>query len=39
MMLDIATTTAFALFYTLMFGEMLNRLSDWSEFAREDAEE
>jgi hypothetical protein len=38
MKIDITTTTDFALFYAIMFGGMLNRLSDWSAFAREDAE-
>ena len=39
MKIDITTTTFFALFYTIMFEGMLNRLSDWRAFAREDAEE
>ena len=39
MKIDIPTATVFALFYAIMFGGMLNRLSDWSAFAREDAEE
>ena len=38
MKIDITTTTVFALFYAIMFGGMLNRLSDWSAFAWEDAE-
>ena len=38
MKIDITTTTDFALFYAIMFGGMLNRPSDWSAFAREDAE-
>jgi hypothetical protein len=38
MKIDITTTTVFALFYAIMFGGMLNRPSDWSAFAREDAE-
>ena len=38
MKIDITTTTVFALFYAIMFGRILNRLSDWSVFAREDAE-
>jgi hypothetical protein len=38
MKIDIITTTVFALFYPIMFGGMLNRLSDWSAFAWEDAE-
>jgi hypothetical protein len=38
MKIDITTTTDFALFYAIMFGGMLNRPSDWSVFAREDAE-
>ena len=33
MNIDITTTTVFALFYAIMFGGMLNRLSDWSAFA------
>jgi hypothetical protein len=39
MKIDITTTTVFALFYAIMFGGMLNRLSDWSAFAREDDKE
>lgn len=39
MKIDITTTTVFALFYAIMFGGMLNRLSDWSAFAREDDRE
>jgi hypothetical protein len=39
MKIDITTTTVFALFYAIMFGGMLNGLSDGSAFAREDAEE
>jgi hypothetical protein len=39
MKIDITTTTVFALFYAIMFGGMLNRLSDWSAFAREDKKE
>jgi hypothetical protein len=35
---DITMTTAFALFYAIMFRGMLNRLSEWSAFARDDAE-
>jgi hypothetical protein len=38
MKIEITTTTVFALFYAIMFGGMLNRLSDWSAFARKDAE-
>ena len=38
MKIDITTTTVFALFYAIMFGGMLKRLSDWSAFAWEDAE-
>jgi hypothetical protein len=38
MKIDITTTTVFALFYAIMFGGILNRPSDWSAFAREDAE-
>ena len=38
MKIDITTTTAFSPFYAIMFGGMLNRLSDWSAFAQEDAE-
>ena len=39
MKIDITTTTVFALFYAIMFGGMLNWLSDWSAFARADAAE
>lgn len=39
MKIDITTTTVFALFYAIMFGGILNRLSDWSAFAREDDKE
>jgi hypothetical protein len=39
MKIAVTTTTVFALFYAMMFGGMLNRLSDWSACAREDAEE
>lgn len=39
MKIDITATTVLALFYAIMFGEMLNRLSDWSACARQDAEE
>lgn len=39
MKIDITTTTVFALFYAIMFGGMLNRLSNWSAFAREDDRE
>lgn len=39
MKIAITTTTVFALFYAIMFEGMLNRLSDWSAFAGEDAEE
>jgi len=30
MKIDISTTTVVALFYAIMFGGMLNRLSDWT---------
>ena len=33
MNIDITTTTVFALFYAIMLGGMLNRLSDWSAVA------
>ena len=39
MKIDITTTTVFTLFYAIMFGAMLDRLRDWSAFARQDAEE
>ena len=39
MKIAITTTTVFALFYAIMFGGMVNRLSDWRAFAREAAEE
>jgi hypothetical protein len=39
MKIDITTTTVVALFSAIMFGDMLNGLSRWSAFAREDAEE
>ena len=39
MKIAITTTTVFARFYAIMFVEILNRLSDWSAFAGEDAEE
>jgi hypothetical protein len=39
MKIDITTTTVFALCYAIMFGGMLNRLSDWSACNREDAQE
>ena len=39
MKIAITTTTVFALFSAIMFGGMLNRLSDWSACNREDAEE
>jgi hypothetical protein len=38
MKIEITTTTVFALFYAIMFGGMLKLLSDWSAFARKDAE-
>jgi hypothetical protein len=38
MKIDITMTTAFALFHAIMVEGMLNRLSDSSAFAREDAE-
>ena len=39
MKIDITTTTVFALFYAIMFGGMLKRLSEWSACDREDEEE
>src|SRR5438093_13448537 len=33
------TTTVFALFYAIMFGGMLNRLSQWSAFGPESDDE
>jgi hypothetical protein len=38
MKIDVTMTPAFVLFYAIMFEGMLNRLSDSSAFAREDAE-